>query len=328
MRYFLPLFATFVSVASAVESDNPPGFIVQPGVTTAPEETARKMKVPEGFSVKVFAAEPDIVQPIAFAMDGRGRLWVCENLSYPNWKPDGNDRITILEDTDGDGRFDKKKLFYDKLNNASAIEVGFGGVFVGSNPHLLFIADKNGDDEPDGAPEVLLDGWGHQDMHEILNSFAWGPDGWLYGCQGVFTQSSVGPPGTPENQRTPFNAGVWRWHPTKRKFEVFAHGTSNPWGIDWNDQGQAFITACVIPHLYHVVQGGLYQRQAGKHFNPNAYDDIKTIAKHRHFAGGDWARGLAHGRQHHRQCAGVVTRTLGRSSISAIPGPRSIAARF
>ena len=292
MRNLLPLVLTLVlSLVFARANDNPPGFVVQPGKTTPPEETASKMTLPEGFSVKVFAAEPDIVQPIAFAIDGRGRFWVCENLSYPDWKPEGKDRITILEDSDGDGRFDKKTLFYDKLNNVSAIEVGFGGVFVGSNPHLLFIPDKDGDDRPDAAPEVLLDGWGHQDMHEILNSFAWGPDGWLYGCQGVFTQSNVGKPGTQDNQRIPINAGVWRWHPTKKKFEVFAHGTSNPWGLDWNDQGQAFITACVIPHLYHVVQGGLYQRQAGKHFNPHAYDDIKTIAKHRHFAGGDWARG-------------------------------------
>ena len=262
---------------------------MQPGDGMTPAETVAGMKVPEGFAVKLFAAEPDIVQPIAFAIDDRGRLWVCENLSYPDWKADGNDRIVILEDTDGDGKFDKKTIFYDKLNNVTAIEVGFGGVWVGSNPNLLFIPDKNGDDIPDGEPEIVLNGWGHDDMHAILNSFAWGPDGWLYGTQGIFTNSKIGKPGTPEAERTMLNAGVWRLHPQTRKFEVFAHGTSNPWGVDWNDCGQCFITACVIPHLYHVVQGGLYQRQAGRHFNEFAYDDIKTIARHRHWGGPDWA---------------------------------------
>ena len=292
MRVFLLFSAALcLALASARAAENPPGFKVQPGTTTPPEETVRMMKLPEGFSAQIFAAEPDVHQPIAFCIDDRGRLWVAENYSYPDWKPDGKDRILILEDKDGDGRFDTSKVFYEGFNNISGIEVGFGGVFVGSNPGFYFIADKDGNDEPDAKPEMLLDGWGHQDMHEILNSFNWGPDGWLYGCQGVFTQSNVGKPGTPAKDRIPLNAAVWRWHPTKKKFEVFAHGTSNPWGVDFNDRGQAFITACVIPHLYHIAQGGLYQRQAGRHFNPNAYEDIKTIARHRHFAGGDWAAG-------------------------------------
>jgi putative heme-binding domain-containing protein len=81
------------------------------------------------------------------------------------------------------------------------------------------------------------------------------------------------------------NAAVWRYHPTKHTFEVFAWGTSNPWGVDFNDHGQAFITACVIPHLYHVIQGAHYQRQAGEHFNRYVYSDIKTIADHLHYAG-------------------------------------------
>ena len=287
----LLLVALAIPATALFAADDPPGFLVQPGDGMSAAETAAGMKVPEGFSVKVFAAEPDIVQPIAFSIDDRGRLWVCENLSYPDWKPEGNDRITILEDTDGDGKFDKKTLFYDQLNNVSAIETGFGGVWVGSNPNLFFIPDKNGDDVPDSAPEVVLDGWGHEDMHEIINSFAWGPDGWLYGTQGVFTNAKVGKPGTPDSERVPFNAGLWRLHPQTRKFEVFAHGTSNPWGVDWNDYGQCFITACVIPHLYHLTLGGLYQRQAGKHFDQFAYDDIKTIARHRHWGGNDWAAG-------------------------------------
>ena len=283
--------AVLLPTAGLFALDDPPGFPVQPGDGLSPAETAAGMKVPAGFSVKVFAAEPDIVQPIAFAIDDRGRLWVCENLSYPDWAPEGHDRIVILEDTDGDGKFDKKTVFYDKLNDVSAIETGFGGVWVGSSPNLLFIPDKNRDDVPDAPPEVVLDGWGHEDMHGVLNSFAWGPDGWLYGTQGTFTNSNVGKPGTPEKERVPFNAGVWRMHPRTRKFEAFAQGTSNPWGVDWNDFGQCFVTTSVIPHLFHAMPGGLYQRQAGKHFDEFAYDDIKTIARHRHWGGLDPAAG-------------------------------------
>jgi len=253
----------------------------------APGAAAQAMTVPEGFKVTLFAGEPDVVQPIAFAIDDRGRLWVAEAYSYPHRvAPEkARDRILIFEDKDNDGHFDTRKVFADKLNLVSGLELGFGGVYVGAAPEFLFIPDKDGDDTPDGPPQVLLDGWGLNDTHETLNSFAWGPDGWLYGCHGVFTHSKVGKPGTPEAERTPINAGIWRYHPTKHTFEVFAHGTSNPWGIDWDERGQMFITACVIPHLYQMIPGGRYERQAGPHFNPYTYDDIKTIADHRHYAG-------------------------------------------
>jgi putative membrane-bound dehydrogenase-like protein len=252
-----------------------------------PEEAARAMTVPPGFRVTLFAGEPDIVQPIAMAIDDRGRLWVAEAYSYPRRVPEdqARDRILIFEDTDGDGRFNTRKVFAERLNLVSGLAVGFGGVWVGAAPHLLFIPDKNGDDRPDGPAQVLLDGWGQHDTHETLNTFTWGPDGWLYGCHGVFTHSLVGKPGTPQDRRMPINAGIWRYHPTRHGFEVFAHGTSNPWGIDFDERGQMIITACVIPHLYHIVQGGRYERQAGQHFNPYTYDDIKTIADHRHYLG-------------------------------------------
>ncbi|MEM7231128.1 MAG: PVC-type heme-binding CxxCH protein, partial [Planctomycetota bacterium] len=252
-----------------------------------PKQAIDKMTMTEGFQVNAFAAEPDVVQPFAFCFDERGRLWVAENLNYLtrgsdsfNQGPKG--RIAILEDVDGDGTFDKRKVFADKIFFPSGLALGFGGVWVGSPPNLLFIPDADRDDKPDGAPQVVLDGWGRHDRHETLNSFLWGPDGWLYGCHGVFTHSRVGKPGTPEEDRVPINAGLWRYHPTKEKFEVFAWGTSNPWGLDFDDLGQAFLTACVIPHLWHMVQGGRYHRQAGRHFNPHVFDDIKTIANHRH----------------------------------------------
>lgn len=245
------------------------------------------MTVPEGFSVTLAAVEPDVVRPIAFTHDDRGRLWVVEAHTYPIPAPEGEgrDRILIFEDTDGDGTLDNRKVFIEGLNLVSGMEWGFDGVWVGAAPYLLYIPIEPGSDRPAGPPEILLDGWGTQDTHETLNSLRWGPDGWLYGNHGVFTHSRVGKPGTPDDLRTPLNAGVWRYHPTQHVFEVFAEGTSNPWGLDFNEYGHPFITACVIPHLYHVIQGARYQRQGGQHFNPYTYDDLKTHADHVHWVG-------------------------------------------
>jgi putative membrane-bound dehydrogenase-like protein len=251
-------------------------------------EAARAMTLPPGFSATVFAAEPEIRQPIAMALDDRGRLWVAENPEYPRWGPPekgGSCRVLVLEDADGDGAHDRRTVFLENVNFISGLEVGFGGVWIGAPPYLLFVPDRDGDDRPDGPPEVLLDGWGHQDTHETLNAFIWGPDGWLYGCHGVFTHSNVGRPGAPPEERRPLNAGFWRYHPVRRTFEVFAEGTSNPWGIDFDEYGEAFATACVIPHLWHVIPGARYHRQAGRHFNPHTYDDLKTIADHLHYVG-------------------------------------------
>jgi putative membrane-bound dehydrogenase-like protein len=262
-----------------------------PYVSLSPEEAAKAMRLPEGFSVRLAAGEPDVKQPIAMALDDRGRLWVAEAYEYPiRAKGDkGRDRILIFEDTKGEGHFDKRTVFYEGLNLVSGLEVGFGGVWVGAAPYLLYIPIKKGEDKPAGPPRVLLDGWHYEDTHETLNTFTWGPDGWLYGCHGVFTHSRVGKPGTPDKDRIPINAGIWRYHPTRHVFEVFAEGTSNPWGLDFDDYGQCFCTACVIPHLWHIIQGARYQRQAGPHLDPYAYADIQTIADHLHFVGNQWS---------------------------------------
>jgi putative membrane-bound dehydrogenase-like protein len=257
------------------------------GSKLSPQDALGRMEVPEGFSVDLISAEPDVTQPIAMCFDARGRIWVVEGHTYPVRAPDGQgqDRILILEDRDKDGSFETRKVFAEGINLASGIEVGFGGVYVGAAPYLMFYADKDQDDIPDGEPEILLDGWGYEDTHETLNAFTWGPDGWLYGCHGVFTHSKVGKPGTPDAEREPLNAGVWRFHPETRKFEVFAHGTSNPWGVDFNEVGDWFVSSCVIPHFFHLSQGGRYFRQAGQHFNRYTFEDIPTIADHAHFTG-------------------------------------------
>jgi putative membrane-bound dehydrogenase-like protein len=265
------------------------------------EQALAKMTVPEGFEAKLAAVEPMITQPMAFCWDDRGRLWVAENRDYETrgtgFSADGNSRILILEDTDGDGKFDTRQVFLEGIPFPAAIAVGFDGLWLGAPPNLLFVPDKDRDDKADGAFEVRLTGWGIQDRHETLNSFHWGPDGWLYGCQGFATRSTVGKPADggkifrkgdsfpaeiPVKDGQYIDGGVWRYHPTKDRFEVVAHGFSNPWGIDFNDHGQIFITACVIPHLWHVIPGGIYHRQGGRHINPHVYDDIKTIADHRH----------------------------------------------
>jgi hypothetical protein len=275
-----PLLLTLLITSAAVAA-NPLEDARRPVATTAAlpaEEAARKMTLPPGFSAQVIAAEPDVVQPIAYTIDDRGRLWVLENTNYPTCPGKPTDKVLVFEDADGDGKFEKRTVFFDKATFTSGIAVGFGGVWLGSPPDLLFIPDKDGDAVADGPPEKVLDGWGNEDTHETLNDFIWGPDGWLYGTQGVYTQSNVGKSGAPDSERVRINAGVWRYHPTKKKFELYCEGASNQWGIDWNDHGQAFFEACVIPHMWQAIQGARYHRQSGSHFNPYTYDDLKTIA--------------------------------------------------
>jgi putative membrane-bound dehydrogenase-like protein len=244
-----------------------------------PSETATKMQVPEGFRVQAFSSEPDVVQPIAYTLDDRGRLWVLECTNYPVSPGKPQDKILILEDTDGDGIADKRSVFYDKVTFGSAIAIGHGGVWVGAPPNLLFF--PRADDTQDvasGEPEIVLDGWGAEDTHETLNNFIWGPDGWLYGTHGIFTHSKVGKPGTPDNERVGINAGIFRYHPVKKQFELYAEGGSNQWGLDWDDHGRGFFAACVISHMWQAIQGARYTRQAGQHFNPHTYENINTIA--------------------------------------------------
>src|SRR5437764_11368618 len=126
-------------------------------------EAAAKMKLPPGFKATVFAAEPDVQNPIAMAWDGRGRLWVAENYTYAErgikFDLHLRDRVLIFEDKDGHGHFDTRKVFTDEVQMLTSVEVGYGGVWLMCPPRLIFIADRNGDDVPGGAPEVVLDGF-------------------------------------------------------------------------------------------------------------------------------------------------------------------------
>ena len=283
-----------------------------------PQTAAKMMTVPEGFSVEVVAAEPDIVNPVAMTIDERGRFWITESLEYPRKAPGpGKDRVKILEDTDGDGKCDKFTVFLDGLNIPSGIAVGHGGVWIANSPDILFVPDANRDGIPDGPPQVVVTGFGRTDTHELPNSLTWGPDGWLYGLNGVFNYSKVTyPPDSPwrkkvdaERSRTRQSAGdgtkdtdsstarvlanaatsateftftcaMFRIHPRTREFQIFAEGTSNPWGIAFNDEGEAFISACVIDHLWHIVETGYYHRQGGPY--PPFTWKIDSIVKHKH----------------------------------------------
>ncbi len=241
------------------------------------------MSVAEGLEVRLVAAEPMVRQPVAIEFDDRGRLWVIQYLQYPNPAglkrvavdrysrtaydripeppprgPKGADRITILEDADGDGRADGAHDFVAGLNLASGLAFGSGGVFVLQAPYLLFYPDRDRDDRPDGDPEVLLTGFGMEDAHSVANSLTWGPDGWLYGLQGSTVTARV--------RGVEFQQGVWRYHPRTRRFELFCEGGGNMWGLDFDRHGQLFASTNVGGFvMLHGVQGGYYWKSFGKH---------------------------------------------------------------
>ncbi|HEX3146756.1 MAG TPA: PVC-type heme-binding CxxCH protein [Gemmataceae bacterium] len=282
MKRQLALFSALIVCHVTLGQDKP----------VPPAEAPGKMTLPLGFKATLFAGEPDVVQPIAFAFDDRGRMWVVECLSYPKWSLDGtgHDRVVMFEDTDGDGKHDKRTVIFDQGANLSGIELGHGGIWLCSSPNLVFIpCDFNADKPVLGKPEIALDGWNVKDTkHNIFNSLIWGPDGWLYGCNGIQAKANVGKPGAPNKDRVEMNCGVWRYHPTRKVFEAFAHGTTNPFGLDYDEYGEMFITNCVIKHLFHVVPGGHYDRMYGEDINKYSYQLMHSIADYIHWAGGDW----------------------------------------
>jgi putative membrane-bound dehydrogenase-like protein len=317
MKRFLFAILLWPAAISAFAQDAP----------LPPRVAAMKMTLPDGFKATLFAGEPDVVQPIAFCFDDRGRLWVAECLSYPNWQPDpkgGKDRIVIFEEGP-DGAFSKRTVFADNIQNISGITYGFGGVWVCATPNLLFIPIKEEripraerevyDTKPAGPPEIVLDGWSLKAGHNVFNSLTWGPDGWLYGCNGILATSRVGRPGTPDKDRVPINCGVWRYHPTKKKFEAVAHGTTNPWGLDFDQHGEMFITNCVIDHLWHVVPGAHYQRMYGEDLNPHVYKLMPSICDHIHWGGGSWTSSRAPLKR-----AGSVSDGPGKESVANASG--------
>src|SRR2546426_6112087 len=266
----------------------------------SPAESLQHFRLSDGLQMEVVASEPVIRQPLNLHFDERGRLWVVQYIQYPFpaglkvVKYDkylravfdkvplpppnhvrGADKITILEDTDGDGLFDLHKDFLTGLNIATGVAVGRDGVWVLNPPYLLFYPDRNRDDVPDGDPEVHLSGFGIEDTHAVANSLHWGPDGWLYGVQGSTTTSHV--------KGIDFlGQAVWRYHPTTKAFELFAEGGGNPWTLDFDSKGRIFVgTNIGAARGLHFVQGGYYIKNWPKHgplTNPYAFGFFQHMA--------------------------------------------------
>ncbi|HLU47361.1 MAG TPA: PVC-type heme-binding CxxCH protein, partial [Planctomycetota bacterium] len=191
--------------------------------------------------------------------DDRGRLWITESVEYPRADEGaGRDTVKILDRFDENGRATRIRTFVDDLNIPSGIAVGHGGVWVLSAPDLLFFREENGRAV---SREVIVTGFGRTDRHEVPNSLVWGPDGWLYGLNGVFNRSRV----VSGDKTFDFTCALYRIHPRTREFRIVSEGTSNPWGLIFERDGQAIISAChwAKDHIFHFVETARYQRQAG-----------------------------------------------------------------
>lgn len=267
------------------------------GAAMPAEEVARSLQLPPGFKANVFAAEPDVQNPIALAWDARGRLWIAENYTYAEaplkFETKLRDRILILSDTDGDGRMDERKVFADDLSMLTSIEVGLGGVWCLTLPELTFIPDADQDDKPDGPPQTHLVGFRipPENYHNFANGLRFGPDGWLYGRCGASAPADVGRPGTPEEELIPVRGGMWRYSPFTKVFESLNAGTTNPWGHDWDRHGELFFINTVNGHLWHSIPGAHYTRPHTIDPNPHVYELIDFHADHWHYdTRGDWSK--------------------------------------
>ena len=253
------------------------------------EEAAAAWRVPAGCRVTVVASEPEVRNPIAMSWDGRGRLWVAENFTYaePSVRFDERqrDRVVIFELGKDGGRASGRKVFVDGLQRLTSVQPGRGGVWLMCPPELLFVPDADGDDVPDGPPVTVLDGFtvAQGNYHNFANGLRWGPDGWLYGRCGHSCPGKPGVPGTPEAKRPGLEGGIWRYHPERKTVEVLAHGTTNPWGHDWDAHGELFFINTVNGHLWHMIPGAHFLESFGTDPNPYVYERLDMHADHWHF---------------------------------------------
>ncbi|HUP80085.1 MAG TPA: PVC-type heme-binding CxxCH protein, partial [Pirellula sp.] len=272
----------------------------------SPKDAEKRFRAPDDLNVQLVLGDPEIAQPLFMTWDERGRMWLAEYRQYPlpagltmlsrdvhlrtvydrvpppppnHFK--GKDRISIHEDTDGDGVYDLHKTFVDGLSLATSVAVGRGGVYVTNPPYLLFYPDRNRDDIPDQDPEVLLEGFGIEDTHSVINSLRFGPDGWLYGAQGSTVTAAVRKPGSKEPPIRTVGQQIWRFHPESKVFEVYAEGGGNTFGCEIDSKGRVF-----SGHNggdtrgFHYVQGGYYRKGFGKHgplSNPHSFGFFENI---------------------------------------------------
>ncbi len=271
---------------------------------TPADQCVKQFKLREGFQIELAASEPNLSQPLFLSWDSRGRMWVVQYRQYqfpaglkivrydqhlravfdkvpepPPIGPSGKDVITVFEDTDGDGRFDTHQDVITGLNIATAVQVGHGGIWVLNPPYLLFYPDANGDDVPDGAPEVHLSGFGLQDTHSVANSLLWGPDGWLYGANGSTT---IGTVSSAVTKGVDFQGQcIWRYQPDTRVFEIYAEGGGNTFSLDIDAQGRVFSgTNGGGTRGFYYPQGSYSSKNWGKHgplTNPYAFGYFEAM---------------------------------------------------
>ena len=267
-----------------------------PGLDPPPALEAMAMiDLPEGFEVTLFAAEPEVQNPIGMCWDERGRLWVAENYTYAEREKrfdlDLRDRVIVLEDSTGDGTADRRTVVIDDVQKLTSVELGRGGMWLMCAPELLFVPLADDGETAAGPPRVVLDGFtvSQNNYHNFANGLRWGPDGWLYGRVGHSCPAEVGAPGTPGHERVPVRGGLWRYDPQSGTVEALTSGTTNSWGHDWDRHGQGFMINTVHGHLWHLIPGAHFQGAGSPSPHPRVYRRLEMHADHWHFdTSGAW----------------------------------------
>ena len=227
----------------------------------SPEDSMKFIQYPAEFRLELFASEPDIIKPITFSFDERGRLWVIEAIDYPNRVLNGapgEDRIKILEDTNADGRADKITVFADRLNLPTSLVFSNGGIIVAAAPHMLFLKDTNGDDKAD-VRQILSTGWGIRDSHAGPSNLQYAPDNHIWGVLGY-----SGYEGEMNGKRLQFLQGAYRFKPDGSGFEFLTGSTNNTWGLGFSETFDVFgSTANNEPSFYLAIPNRYFEGVLG-----------------------------------------------------------------
>lgn len=245
------------------------------------QEALDRLKVPEGYKIELFASEvefPDMANPVQMAFDNKGRLWVATIPSYPHYKPGDqkpNDKIIILEDTNGDGKADKQIIFADNLHLPIGFEIAAEGVYISQGTNLKLYTDTNGDDRADKI-ETLLSGFDDHDTHHAHSAYVADPSGAIYMGEGVFLHTNVETSYGPVRAT---NGGFYRYNPARRQLERTAQlSIPNPWGIAFDDYGQNFFAETSGPDVRWMMPGSVLPRYGeATHKSTNLVEDAHRV---------------------------------------------------